>query len=236
MSSSFIQHAQPFTFANHSNVLFFQCKFTTANYDDRLYAHYNIAPIKNQSQHIVNKRKAEFLAGRYAAKALLTHYNLQHIQIDIGENRSPNWPQGIIGSISHNKSTAICAMTQSNMMTGLGIDVEAILDTEKANRVKESIIDKTEEELLNTHAAHLPFNVAFTLIFSAKESIFKALYPQVKRYFGFSAVSITAISLSDNTLTFRLNESLTPQLNTGLMLTCDFILKDHEVITFLALD
>ena len=45
-----------------------------------------------------------------------------------------------------------------------------------------------------------------SIIFSAKESLYKALYPSVKFYFGFEAASL--IFFEQNELTFTMNQDL----------------------------
>ncbi|MGL6523541.1 4'-phosphopantetheinyl transferase superfamily protein, partial [Aeromonas dhakensis] len=54
---------------------------------------------------------------------------------------------------------------------------------------------------------------ALTLIFSAKESLFKALYPRVGRYFDF--LDARWLAMTEQTLTLELVDSLTPTLPAG---------------------
>ena len=50
----------------------------------------------------VQKRKAEFLAGRYCARAALAQLDGSlAVNIGIGANREPLWPPGFVGSITH---------------------------------------------------------------------------------------------------------------------------------------
>lgn len=65
----------------------------------------------------------------------------------------------------------------------LGIDLEKKLSKECVIEIKSSIISLDEENLILK--SKLSFEDAFTLIFSAKESLFKALYPSVRAYFDF---------------------------------------------------
>jgi enterobactin synthetase component D len=52
-------------------------------------------------------------------------------------------------------------------------------------------------------ALGLPFALALTLAFSAKESLFKALFPKVKIYMGFEWARVT--ELSEKTITLALS-------------------------------
>ena len=51
-----------------------------------------------------------------------------------------------------------------------------------------------------------PFALALTLVFSAKESLFKALFPQVQAWMGFDSARVTM--LDDKTLTLALTRQL----------------------------
>ena len=73
--------------------------------------------------------------------------------------------------------------------------------------------------------------LAYTAIFSAKESFFKAAYPQVCRYFGFRAVALLGIDLSRKTLHFEIREHLSDELIPGAEYQVSFGLmsQDHIV-------
>jgi len=156
-------------------------------------------PHHQQLSHAGRKRKADHLAGRIAAFHAL---NRQAIP-GIGSSGEPLWPAGVSGSISHsgNQAVAIC---QENSL--VGIDCEAIIDEIEAREIQDGVIDAQEAQLLV--ASHLPFDLAFTLAFSAKESLFKALFPQVQAWMGFDCARITA--LTAHTLTLTLTRPLLP--------------------------
>ncbi|SUI55146.1 Uncharacterised protein [Serratia marcescens] len=56
----------------------------------------------------------------------------------------------------------------------------------------------------------LPFNELLTLTFSAKESLFKALYPQVRCYFDFLDARMVAVDTQRQTFVLALLKTLTP--------------------------
>ena len=86
----------------------------------------------------------------------------------------------------------------------IGIDCEAILSENEANEIKEGVIDAQEESVISR--AGFPFALALTLTFSAKESLFKALFPEVKTMMGFDSARLTMLD----------NESLTLALTRPL--------------------
>lgn len=141
----------------------------------------------------VAKRQAEHLAGRMAACEALRLHGVEDFIPGIGAHREPCWPPGFIGSITHTEQIALATVMPlgDNEHCGIGIDCETIINEQSAQDLADGIINKTERALLQS--CSLPFCVALTLAFSAKESLFKALYRHVGEYFDFSAAEVTRI-------------------------------------------
>ena len=74
---------------------------------------------------------------------------------------------------------------------------------------------------------------ALTLIFSAKESLFKALYPSVGYYFDFKDAEITEVNYTQTFLKFRLLKSLGARswLQKNAEHEVEFFLRDDSVYT-----
>lgn len=72
----------------------------------------------------------------------------------------------------------------------------------------------------------LPFALALTLAFSAKESLFKALFPKVKIYMGFEWARVTELSEKQSRWRFRtlletiLKVNASPSSGSIMMGTC----------------
>lgn len=165
-------------------------------------------PHASRLANAVNKRCAEHLAGRIAAAEALRLSGLNDYIPGIGLNRVPCWPPGFTGSITHTDSLALATAIPDipGERCGIGIDAENIINTYDAQDIAGGIVNPAERELL--HVCGLPFPVALTLAFSAKESLFKALYRHVGHYFDFSAAEITA--LGAQTLDLKLVSPLGP--------------------------
>ncbi|MGB7800891.1 enterobactin synthase subunit EntD [Buttiauxella sp.] len=165
-------------------------------------------PHHRHLSHAVIKRQAEHLAGRIAAREALRFHGITEDVPGIGLHREPCWPPGFTGSITHSRNVALATVMADNPISrvGTGIDFEEIMPLAVAHDIYEGIIDSAEKELLA--ASSLPFNYALTLVFSAKESLFKALFRHVGRYFDFSAASISKID--DRQVFLTLNHSLGP--------------------------
>lgn len=194
-------------------------------------------PLPTELQNAVAKRQGEFLAARLAARLALHPYGLGDETVAIGQNREPRWPAGIEGSISHSQllgqGMALCAVRPGR--AGLGLDLEAWLSEEQARQLWSGIVDKEEWEGLVSGAAAADLSLAegLTLVFSAKESLFKALYPRVGRYFDFLDASWSAMGAQ--TIRLELKTRLTTELPAGWHCTLHWQRLPGGLLTLLAL-
>lgn len=158
-------------------------------------------------------RKAEYIAGRLAAQFALAEYGIEDYNLVSNPDRSPQWPDGIRGSITHKKSLAVAAV--SNSIDFLGIDLETPMTEHAAHKLSRRIINDSEKQLLLS--SQITFEDGFARVFSAKEALYKAVYPWVKRYLPFSVCEVTQIS------TDRLTLQLQPQLADELQYPTPFV-------------
>ncbi|WP_193161639.1 4'-phosphopantetheinyl transferase family protein [Microbulbifer hainanensis] len=192
------------------NGSFTECGFDPSKYSDSLFSQLDI-PIPVQIAGSVTKRKAEFLAGRYCAKAALSELGYFHTPVAIGHNRCPAWPAGISGSISHSENRAVCVVSRN--FQGVGIDITHKIPGKIISEINTSILNKNEEDICKSYAD--PTQDGVTLIFSMKEALFKALYPQVKKYFDFLDVEVVAIDPKKQKIQLRLIRDLSEKLGAG---------------------
>ncbi|MCO4755598.1 MAG: 4'-phosphopantetheinyl transferase superfamily protein [Bacteriovoracaceae bacterium] len=141
------------------------------------------------------KRKQEYLAGRYCAKKACEKINVSLNSLPMADDRSPIWPEGIVGSISHTHGLAIAAV--SDELFAIGLDAETMIEDARFDKIKRLIV--TDEEISKFN--HISF--APTLIFSAKEALYKTLHPKCKEYFGF--LEATVDEISTDTFSIRLH-------------------------------
>lgn len=99
----------------------------------------------------------------------------------------------------HCDGWAVCTVLKEEHLS-LGIDIEHRLAHQTASEVQAMIGTAQEWTLL---AQQFDLASAVTLLFSAKESLFKALFPQVQIYLDFSDALL--IGLDGNQLTLRLS-------------------------------
>ncbi|TMP45287.1 phosphopantetheinyl transferase [Pseudoalteromonas citrea] len=219
-------YPQDLTFTPQLPYAFYSCTFTNEHYTDSQFTTHKI-DFPAKLNNAVAKRKAEFLAGRICAKHALQHIDIDDVQILSGEDRAPIWPQGVKGSITHTQGIAIAMCSRDTELKGLGIDVERFMGDEQEQKLQTQILHPEE----NSTFSSLSLTIAnpLTLIFSAKESIYKALYPSVGKFFGFDAVKL--INFTNSELNFVIVEQLSTQLPVGKQITVRYQLSKNLVFT-----
>lgn len=132
------------------------------------------------------KRLAEFKLGRACARELLTSLGYADFPVRVGESRQPLWPDGLIGSISHTREFALCAIAPQQQITGLGIDIE-VIEQEAFDLLA---MVTSSEELERIRAKVTGCHYLAKLLFSAKESVFKCQFTFTGEWLEFKDVSL----------------------------------------------
>jgi 4'-phosphopantetheinyl transferase EntD len=149
----------------------------------------------------VEKRRREFTTARMCARAALGKLGFPPVAIPTGERGAPQWPDGIVGSITHCEGYRACAVARSSEIVTVGIDAErnaALPDGllgDIARPEELPGLGRLERELPDVHWGRL--------LFSAKESVYKAWFPLAKRWLGFED-AVIVIDPSAGTFTARL--------------------------------
>jgi len=181
-------------------------------------------PHHHKLAHAGRKRKAEHLAGRLAAFHALQEYKIRQIP-DIGDSRQPLWPDGFYGSISHCGTSALAVVSQEP----IGVDLETCFSEVMCGEVAGSIVTAEEKKVLN--ASGLPFPLALTLAFSAKESAFKAFSFMATGLPGFASAEV--VSLDTLSISLQLTDTFSPAL-AGERLQLAWLQRGQEIVTLLA--
>lgn len=230
-SFGFIRQWQSVTLAEFSGHCV-SCQFDIKQYSDELFHYFNI-PLPASLVLAVNKRKAEFLAGRCCAQQALNIWGITQAQVPIGRHRAPQWPAGVCGAITHHhtqqQATALCAVSRE--ARGVGIDLESILDAGQAVILAPNIINSAERELIMALGSSDVFPTWLTLVFSAKESLFKALYSQVGDYFDFLDVELTHINTYQQCVVLSLKRELASNLASGQSFIVYYQIVNTQVLT-----
>ncbi|WP_323145078.1 4'-phosphopantetheinyl transferase family protein [Massilia phyllosphaerae] len=184
----------------------------------------------------VPSRQGEFLAGRLCARMALAPYGLQGCAVTSGSHREPLWPPGMIGSITHNATHAAAVACPAGRLGGIGIDLETVPDADALAAVAALAVSPREHGYLLGLAGDGRADRLLTLVFSAKESFFKAAFGRVGAYFDFDAAEVLAIDPTARTIALRCTGTLGPGLGAGSVHVAHYALPDHAtVFTALAL-
>ena len=183
-------------------------------------------------QRSVAKRQAEFLAGRLCARAALQQLDQLDCVPAIGDDRAPVWPGHISGSITHSTGHAAAIVGHKAQWRGLGMDLENLLSSERAERLAGEILTPDE---LQRMALGPREQVALlvTLTFSVKESLFKALYPIVQQRFYFEHAEVLEWSQAGR-VRLRLLTDLSAEWCYGKELEGQFAVDGEQLLSLVA--
>ncbi|MDH5917974.1 4'-phosphopantetheinyl transferase family protein [Vibrio splendidus] len=207
-----------------------KCTFNPIYYSESLAIELLGTDLSFKLSHAVLNRKAEFLAGRILAISLLNDLQYSNLKVDIGANRAPVWPVSAKGSISHANQIAICAVSTEKLGKRIGIDVEP-LDSEVSTDLIETILSEFEEDLLTKYG--FVKSIAFSFAFSAKESLFKAIFPEVNYYFGFESATVNYINVNENIFKIILNVDLNDTFTRGMEFSGRYVICECYLVTLI---
>ncbi|WKZ57105.1 MAG: 4'-phosphopantetheinyl transferase superfamily protein [Bdellovibrionota bacterium] len=100
------------------------------------------------------------------------------------ESGARSWPEGVVGSVSHTHTAVVVAAGPSAHYRTIGIDIERV-DRELHPRIEERICRPEERQALTVLSHPEERRLRLLLTFCCKETLFKALSPLVRRYFGY---------------------------------------------------
>jgi 4'-phosphopantetheinyl transferase EntD len=172
-------------------------------------------------------RQREFATGRWCARNLLADMGVGKKEIRRGKNNEAVWPEGICGSITHTKGACcVIAAFQTNYET-VGIDIE------KATRLIRSparrlFLNKDEIDWTSGLPAGSPD--VYLTIFSIKESMYKMLYPLVKKVIPFSALSVLRLK-DDGVFSCHVNKDLNEAISLGRILHGQWFKNENWLVT-----
>ncbi|POX42797.1 4'-phosphopantetheinyl transferase [Streptomyces sp. Ru72] len=146
-------------------------------------------------------RMWEFAAGRTCARRAMRALGLPASAIPVGAHREPVWPRGIVGSITHCPGYCAAAVALEQDLAAVGIDGEP--HEGLPDGVLEAITGPAERAALGDPASG---PVCWDrVLFSAKESIYKAWFSLTRTWLDFTDVFVTVHS-SDRSFHGRLLE------------------------------
>jgi 4'-phosphopantetheinyl transferase EntD len=137
----------------------------------------------------VEARRREFITARRCARMALRAFGYADAPIRSGPGREPIWPTGVTGSITHCAGYRAAAVAPTAEISLLGIDAEP--NAALPEGVAEVITVPGEHDMLARLASTHPGTHWGRLLFSAKESVYKAWFPVTRRWLGFEQAPLT---------------------------------------------
>jgi 4'-phosphopantetheinyl transferase EntD len=131
----------------------------------------------------VEKRRREFRTARACARAALSQLGVEPQAIPSGERGAPQWPAGTVGSITHCDGYRAAALALEADLATIGIDAE--VDAALPDGVLDDVALPEERRALQLLARQEPGLNWDRLLFSIKESVYKAWFPLAERWLGF---------------------------------------------------
>lgn len=155
--------------------------YGSRDFDDSLA----LQPERELTEPMIDKRAQEFLTGRTCARRALRALGVHDGPLLIGENRAPQWPDRVVGSISHTQGIVAAAVAAADRYRGIGIDIER----------RDAVAEKLERYIATPveieRFASLPR--WRTLAFSGKEALFKCVNPATGFWLEFRDVELLAV-------------------------------------------
>ena len=129
-------------------------------------------------------RKEHYRSGRICAGEVLSKLGtLGQPVLRDPQTREPLWPEGISGAITHSGNWAAAAAGKTSDVSGIGIDLED-LERQVDSRISRHVCIPEEQKWLQECGEDF-LEQNLKIIFSAKESIFKAFFPYTRTYLHF---------------------------------------------------
>ena len=134
------------------------------------------------------KRRTEFAGVRVCARKALADLGLPPAPILPGPTREPGWPSGVRGSMTHCEGYCAAAVARAEDVLSVGIDAEP--NRPLPDGVLGEVTLPAERVALAALAELNPAVHWETLLFSAKESVYKAWFPLARRWLGFEQAQL----------------------------------------------
>ncbi len=133
----------------------------------------------------VDTRRREFTTVRHCARAALERLGVPPGPILPGERGAPRWPEGVVGSMTHCAGFRGCAVAHAAHLRTIGLDAEPAAPL--PHGVLDAIALPEERAGLRRLGPGTPWD---RLLFSAKESVYKAWFPLTHRFLEFDQARI----------------------------------------------
>lgn len=150
------------------------------------------APLYPEEEAIVaravTKRRREFTAVRACARRAMEKLGTPPQPVLTGTRGAPRWPDGLVGSMTHCDGYRAAALVRATDLASLGIDAEP--HAPLPDGVLATVSLPAERDRLARLTARTPTVHWDRLLFSAKESVYKAWFPLTGKWLDFEEADL----------------------------------------------
>ncbi|WP_155055910.1 4'-phosphopantetheinyl transferase family protein [Streptomyces blattellae] len=136
----------------------------------------------------VDKRRREFATVRACARRAMEKLGVPPQPVLPGERGAPGWPAGLVGSMTHCEGYHAAALVRATDLASIGIDAEPHHPLPEG--VLAAVSLPTEGPRLTSLSVLRPDIHWDRLLFSAKESVYKAWFPLTRQWLDFAEADI----------------------------------------------
>ncbi len=145
--------------------------------------------LPSSMKNVSKIRQQEFIAGRFCAAQAAKVVGINLLSLPSAKSREPIWPLGLVGSIAHSKKLAVSCVSLSEEHASIGVDAEELIERNICLDITTLIAEKAELTLLNNFDSQ----IGLTILFSAKEALYKALFPLARTFIDFKEVKLISL-------------------------------------------
>ncbi|WP_193187617.1 4'-phosphopantetheinyl transferase family protein [Nisaea sediminum] len=185
-------------------------------------------PMPEDLVEAVPMRRAAHLAGRVCAREALRAAGAGESLVGRDRSGAPVWPAGFRGSITHAGRTAAAAAIRAAACRGIGLDYEIVMTGAAAEEISDLVLRPADRRGIASLAG-TSFEEGATLVFSLKESLYKAISPSLGGFTGFEDAELAWIGGGRARL--RLVRRLSDALPDGTEMDCVYALSGDLVRT-----
>ena len=137
----------------------------------------------------VPKRRREYTTVRDCARRAMAALGVPPAPILSGPRGEPRWPEQIVGSMTHCDGYRGAVVGRRGEVTSIGIDAEP--NAPLPDMVLEAVSLEPERTWIAGLALSHPETAWDRLLFSAKESVYKAWFPLTHTFLDFDGALVT---------------------------------------------
>jgi 4'-phosphopantetheinyl transferase EntD len=158
----------------------------------------------------VAKRRNEFVTVRHCARLAMGQLGVPDLPILKGEKGEPQFPNGLVGSLTHCEGYRGAVVGRQSAVRSIGIDAEP------HGVLPDGVLDAISLPVERREISDLPTGLHWDrILFCAKEATYKAWFPLTERWLGFEDAHITFDIDSDGGGSFVSRILIDPAARSG---------------------